>query len=188
MKLAPASLASRKVIALMRPTKRSFSESANATWGMKKPALTTQMMKIKIPFQVVLVSLWISGLLSLEVVKLQKFPGYACNTKAGDPTQGMETRKCLYIDIPFMNIGFATLEIGCSSGFEFRSEFGKCYFFSNTQTTWHEAEDHCASLREGAHLASIHSASEMDYLFSSELSLYGLEWWRIPFAVRLRSP
>ncbi|CAG0902251.1 unnamed protein product [Cyprideis torosa] len=58
-------------------------------------SLTMQMMKIKIPLQVVLVSLWISGLLSLEVVKLQKFPGYACNTKAGDPTQGMETRKCL---------------------------------------------------------------------------------------------
>ncbi|CAG0903836.1 unnamed protein product, partial [Cyprideis torosa] len=60
-----------------------------------------------------------------------------------------------------------TLHIeACPSGFEFNSELGKCYLFSTTTETWTAAEDHCASLREGVHLASIHSTSEMDYLIS----------------------
>ncbi|CAG0897624.1 unnamed protein product, partial [Cyprideis torosa] len=57
--------------------------------------LTMQMMKIKIPLQVVLVSLWISGLLGLELVKLQKFPGFACNTTIGSPTSGLKDTRCL---------------------------------------------------------------------------------------------
>ncbi|CAG0900773.1 unnamed protein product, partial [Cyprideis torosa] len=55
---------------------------------------------------------------------------------------------------------------GCPSGFEFNPGLGKCYFFSTTYATWDDAEDHCASLREGVHLASIHSESEMNYILS----------------------
>ncbi|CAG0902252.1 unnamed protein product [Cyprideis torosa] len=64
---------------------------------------------------------------------------------------------------------------GCPSGFEFNSEFEKCYFFSTTEKyTWATAENHCASLRDGAHLASIHSASEMNYLLSTPAESYAL--------------
>ncbi|CAG0904654.1 unnamed protein product, partial [Cyprideis torosa] len=144
-----------------------------------------QMMKNKIPLQAVLVCLWISGLLSIEITKYQKFPGFACNTTIGSPTSGLKDTPCLVKAHQNLcwaartkpdcvccqtvrpdNTTFLYAHASCPSAFEFNSEFGKCYFFSNNTKSWYAAEDHCASLRKGVLLASIHSASEMNYLLS----------------------
>ncbi|CAG0905039.1 unnamed protein product [Cyprideis torosa] len=56
------------------------------------------MQEMKISLETVLVSLWIPGLLSLELIKFQtfqKFQGLACNTTAGQAISGLSTTRCL---------------------------------------------------------------------------------------------
>ncbi|CAG0893791.1 unnamed protein product [Cyprideis torosa] len=55
----------------------------------------------------------------------------------------------------------------CPSGWEFNSENGKWYCFSTNELIWTDAEDHCASLGPGVHLASIHSQGELDWILST---------------------
>ncbi|CAG0907847.1 unnamed protein product, partial [Cyprideis torosa] len=69
----------------------------------------------------------------------------------------------------------ATTCAGCPSGWFLNLEFGKCYFFSTDEMTWSAAEDHCASLAPGAHLASIHSQTETGYVFNKIET--GVRYW-----------
>ena len=56
----------------------------------------------------------------------------------------------------------------CPDGWEFKPEFGKCYFFIDEGMTWSEANDMCTALDPDrvATLTSIRSQAENDYVFS----------------------
>ncbi|CAG0903991.1 unnamed protein product [Cyprideis torosa] len=143
-----------------------------------------------ISLKIVVICLWISGLLGVEITKYQKFPGFACNSTVGKAAVGLKVTRCLVKahrnqcwavqttpdcqccdTVKTDNSTFLYAPAGCISGWTFNSEFGKCYFFSSRYTytlykNWTEAEGYCAGLENGAHLASIHSQAELDYLFS----------------------
>ncbi|CAG0898738.1 unnamed protein product [Cyprideis torosa] len=64
----------------------------------------------------------------------------------------------------------------CPSGWIFFPETSKCYFFSNTATMkWTNAEEYCTSFGTTAHLVSIHSQIEADFILAS-VSSVGWHW------------
>jgi len=54
---------------------------------------------------------------------------------------------------------------GCPSGWVRNS--GQCYMFSTEEKSWNEADDFCRNINSGAHLVSIDSEAEADFVFSN---------------------
>ena len=56
----------------------------------------------------------------------------------------------------------------CPDGWEFKPEFGKCYFYIDEGMNWSEANNMCMALDPDgvATLTSIRSQAENDYVFS----------------------
>jgi len=54
---------------------------------------------------------------------------------------------------------------GCPSGWVRNS--GQCYMFSTEEKSWNEADAFCRNINSGAHLVSIDSPAEHDFVFSN---------------------
>ncbi|CAG0882154.1 unnamed protein product [Cyprideis torosa] len=142
--------------------------------------------------ELAVVSIFIPGLLSVQVTKYQKFPNVACNTTVGDATPGVKLTTCLVrlsqnrkkgdqcvsdIQCPETMkcvAGLCDCRWGeesplvcqrCPPNWIFSSETEKCYLFSTLLKNWTDAEAYCASVGvDNGHLTSISSQTEYSYL------------------------
>jgi len=57
------------------------------------------------------------------------------------------------------------VESGCPDGWV--QQFGRCYKFSEEETTWKEASENCRSISKETHLVSINSKEEHEFIFKN---------------------
>ena len=85
-------------------------------------------------------------------IKEKIFSDYHLNLEPTGPDNNLETES--------VRCKEDTCTVNCTSGWEEKD--GQCYFWSQENLNWGEAEERCRSL--GGHLASVTTQEEYDYL------------------------